>query len=154
MDEAEIRQRVRALDTRYTLEEESAWEELRPLGAAVVPYLLEFFPKCRSWQGRTSLVYHAIHYARVSDAAFELGLRALADRSFAVRYRGCSLLAYSLRRDALDALRPLTEHPDQRTVEHAQAAIDAIEHQNHHWFIDRNHTGQMHWVVNDSDRVH
>ena len=151
MDPSDIRLWVTRLDTRRSLEEETAWERLRPLEEAVVPYLLEFFPTCRSREGRTALVYHAIRYARVSDAAFQLGIRALGDRSYMVRYRGCGLLAYSLRQDALPALRELLVHEDQKTVKEAEAAIDAITNRNHHFFFDRDHTGRAHWVVNPED---
>lgn len=152
VEAVDIRRLVARLDTRNTADEDSAWAALRPLGEAVVPFLLEFFPDCKTWLGRTSLVYHAIRYARTSDAAFSLGLRALSDRSFMVRYRGCAVLAYSLRPDALPPLRNLLTHRDERTVRHAAAAIDAIEGRNHHLFVDRDHSGRSRWVVNDDDR--
>ena len=138
---------VRKLDTTRAALEAAAWSELQPLGAEVVPYLAAAFPSTRTWQGRTSLVFHSIRYARTHDAAFGLGLRALADRSFMVRYRACMLLAYSLRTAALPQLRELLHHTDHRTREDAAAAIDAIEHQNHHLFIDRDHSGRVTWTV-------
>lgn len=49
---------------------EAAWQRLREPGPAVAPYLLEAYPQARRWQGRTALVFHAIRFARVSEAAY------------------------------------------------------------------------------------
>ena len=152
MDPAEIESLVGRLDTKDARAGDDAWGQLGHLGEAVVPFLLAFYPRTRTWQGRTSLVFHSIRYARASEAAFQLGLLALADRSYMVRYRACGLLAYSLRRDALPALRPVAAHADQRTAADAAAAIDAIEHRNHNYFVDRDHSGRSFWTVNESDR--
>jgi hypothetical protein len=151
MTPAEIREQVRRLDTTSVPEEAAAWEPLRDLGAAVVPYLAEAYPTFRKWQGRRALVYHSIRYARASDEAFQLGLQALSDKATQVRYRACALLAYSQRRDALPHLAPLRDHPDHATAADARAAIDAIARGNHHYFIDRDHTGRSFWQVNAGD---
>ena len=152
MTPEQIRESVAKLQSSTVSGEEEAWAALRPLGIEVVPYLLEAFPRFRNWRGRTSLVYHSIRYARTSDDAFRLGVLGTHDKSTVVRYRACGLLAYSLRKDALPELRQLLSSSDKRTVEDAKAAIDAIEHQNHHLFIDRDHSGRSHWVVNEEDR--
>jgi len=131
---------------------EAAWQSLRGLGPAVAPYLLEAYPAARRWQARTALVFHAIGHARVSEQAFALGLKALQDKSYMVRYRACMVLAYSLRPDAIPALTALLQHPDSRTREDADRALDAIRSRNHHYFIDRQHSGRSFWVVNDTDR--
>lgn len=131
---------------------EAAWQVLRGLGAAVVPYLLEAYPSARRWQGRTALVFHAIRFARVSEAAFALGCQALGDKSYMVRYRACMVLAYALRPDALPALGALLQHTDSRTREDAARAMDAIRSQNHHYFVDRDHSGRSFWVVNEADK--
>jgi len=149
MDEGQIKALVERLDTKDRAVEESVWDQLRPLGAAVVPYLAEFFPKAKKLEGRRAIVFHAINYARTSEAAFRLGVAALHDRATIVRHRACGVLAYSLRRDALPHLQALTVHEDQKTADDARAAIDAIRQQNHHYFVDRHHTGQTFWVVND-----
>jgi hypothetical protein len=148
----EIRVSVLALDTTRSLEEERVWEPLRNLGESVVPFLAEAYPRFRRWQGRASLLYHSTRYSRTHEEAFQLGRRALRDRSLVVRYRACGVVAYSLRRDALSDLRELRSSDEQRTREDAAAAIDAIEKQNHHLFIDRSHSGRSFWVVNEADR--
>ncbi len=146
-----IRELVRHLDTASTSEEQQAWDQLRNLGAAVVPYLAEAYRSFRKWQGRAALVFHSIRYARVSDDAFRLGLEALSDKSAQVRHRACGLLAYSQRKEAVASLKPLLQHPEARTVEDAKAAIDAITQRNHHYFVDRTHSGRAFWQVNEGD---
>ncbi len=152
MKAADIRIIVKRLETTHSLEEEEAWGLLRPLGSNAVPYLREAYPRFRKWQGRVSLVFHSIRFARSNEDAFQLGLSATKDKATLVRYRACGLLAYSLRTDALPALEALLSHSDSKTVEDAAAAIDAIRHQNHHYFVDRTHSGRTTWVVNDEDR--
>ena len=149
----ETRTAVARLDTTSWSDAEEAWNALRPLGVAVTPYLREEYPKFRKWQGRVSLLFHSIRFGRVSEDAFQLGLAALEDRSTLVRYRACGVVAYSLREEALEPLERLLSHSDARTVEDARAAIDAIRSRNHHYFIDRRHTGHSFWRVNDEDRV-
>lgn len=150
MDEARIRRLVQQLGDDVSTADD-AWSELRELGADVVPHLATCYPTARRWQQRTALVFHAIRYARTSEEAFQLGLTALADRSYMVRYRACGLLAYSLRRDAIPALEELLTHRDKRTVEDARAALDAIKRRNHHLFVDRDHSGRSFWEVNPGD---
>ena len=151
MTDAEIRRLVGRLDTTSARDEEEAWGQLRELGVTVVPYLAEAYGTFRKWQGRVALVFHSIRHARTSEEAFRLGVEALSDKATMVRYRACGLLAYSQRPDALPHLRALLQHRDARTVEDARAAIDAISHRNHHYFVDRQHSGRSFWRVNDGD---
>ena len=151
MDSLEIQAAVQKLNTKQALDEEEAWAELRTLGIEVVPYLLRAYPSFGKWQGRVSLVYHSVKFARISEEAFQLGIQALEDRATLVRYRACSLLAYSLRRDAINPLKPLLDHSDSKTAQDARAAIAAIRRQNHHFFIDRTRSGNTFWQVNDDD---
>ena len=151
MSPDEIRATVARLETPRALEEEEAWNALRPLGEAVLPYLREAYPRFRKAQGRRSLVFHAIRYARTSEDAFQLGLAALEDRATLVRYRACGLLAYSLRSEAIAPLERLLDHPDEATAADAWAAIDAIRNRNHHFFVDRDHSGRSFWKVNPDD---
>jgi hypothetical protein len=141
----------RLIQARKVGEQDEAWSALRPLGSAVVPYLADAYPTARRGEARTLLVYHCIRYARTSEEAFQLGLKALDDRARPVRHWACSLLAYSLRRDALPALHRAAAHQDVNTVAEAQAAIRAIEGQDHHLYIDRGGSGRAFWVVNPED---
>ena len=153
MKPSEIRALVLRLDTTSAKDEEKAWMQLRDLGVTVAPYLLEAYPSFRKWRGRVSLVFHAIRYARISEEAFRLGIQALSDKATLVRYRACGLLAYSQRADAIPHLKVLLKRSDARTVEDAKAAIDAISRKNHHYFVDRDHSGKSFWQVNEGDIV-
>ena len=147
-----IRQNISRLDTPDWNVNEDVWPVLKPLGVEVVPFLLEAYPGFRHWQGRVCLVHHAARFSRVSEESFRLGLAAASDRSKRVRYSACLLLAYSLRTEALQYLRPLLEYSDNETVENARAAITAIENQNHHLFKDRTGSGTR-LVLNPEDRL-
>lgn len=147
MSDSEIKELVANLETTRTSEEEITWRKLKPFGSKVLPFFLEYYPKMKKWQGRVSLVFHAIPYARSHDDAFQLGIMATKDKATVVRYRACMLLAYSQKKEAIPCLRDLLNHPDMKTVEDATAAIDAIEHGNHNFFIDREHSGMMVWNV-------
>jgi hypothetical protein len=151
MTPAEIRALVLRLDTTSARDGEEAWARLRGLGATVVPYLLEAYRSFRQAKGRVSLVFHSIGHARTSEEAFRLGIEALSDKATLVRYRACGLLAYSQRADAIPHLKALLTHSDARTVEDARAAIDAISSRNHHYFVDRGHTGRSFWQVGDAN---
>jgi hypothetical protein len=151
MEQTSIRELV-AVVAAASGDAEAAWQKLKPLGSDVVPFLAEAFPRTRIWQGRVALVFHCIPHARTSPAAFDLGLLALQDKSYMVRYRACGLLAYSLQTRAIPELRKLLEHADHRSVEDATAAIDSIENRNHHFFVDRSHSGRSFWEVNPGDR--
>jgi hypothetical protein len=151
MNPIKIREMVARLDTAAARDEEELWAQLRDIGVEVVPYLLEAYRTFRKSKGRVSLVFHAIKYARTSEEAFRLGIEALSDKATLVRYRACGLLAYSQRPDAIQHLKALLTHPDARTVEDARAAIDAISSRNHHYFVDRGHTGRSFWQVNEGD---
>jgi HEAT repeat protein len=151
MHEEEIRSLVARLDTKDSASRDATWEQLRPLGERVLPFFEEFFPHAKRLEARRDMAFHSIRYARTSDTAFRIGLKAIADRSTIVRYRGCCILAYSLRRDALPLLQPLMRNSDTKTVDDAGAAIDAIQNNNHHFFIDRQHTGQAFWDVCPGD---
>jgi hypothetical protein len=153
MSPSEIRAAVKDLNCKTVAGEQAAWARLQHLGVEVVPYLREAYPTFSRWQGRVSLVFHSIRYACISEDAFQLGLEALNDRATVVRYRACALVAYSLRRDALFALKKLLSHADSKTVEDAKAAMNAIRKQNHHLFQDRDQSGMVRWVVNPEDRA-
>jgi hypothetical protein len=151
MDDAQIHHALKMFDTASTSAHEVAWALLRPLGVGVVPFLAEYFPCTRKAQGRVALIFHAIRFARESQAAFDLGLLALNDKATLVRYRACGLCAYSLRKDAIPHLERLLGHADVKTADDARAAIDAIRQKNHHYFVDRSHSNSTFWEVNPED---
>lgn len=114
------------------------------LGEKFPELMLATYRISRKWRVRVSCVFFSIHYARDAEAAVQLGLQAIKDRSKVVRYRACMLLAWSLRSDALPALREaLATCESQETKEDLEAAIDAIENNNSNYFVDRDHSGRV-----------
>ncbi len=104
---------------------------------------LEAYLLARKWQTRASCIYYSFRYARTDPAALELGIKALNDRSWPVRYRACMLLAIAQDKAALSHLRNLLETTTTaRTKEDALAAINAIEQENVHLFVDRDNSGK------------
>lgn len=150
MDKDELNRLLSALDETNPDQNWAAIRELEHSGVNIPRVLLEHYRASRSWRGRVSCVFFCIPYARKSDDAVQLGTEALKDKSKVVRHRACSLLAYSLRDDTVSNLRQLLVHDDPSTVDDARAAIDAIEHRNHHFFLDRSHNGKMTWTVEEN----
>jgi hypothetical protein len=153
MEDETIRALVASFDTRDSAVRDAAWEQLRGLGERVIPFFEDFFPRAKRLEARRDIAFHCIQYARTSESAFRIGVAAIGDRSTVVRYRGCCILAYSQRRDALPTLQALLGHSDVKTADDAKAAIDAIRSRNHHYFIDRGHSGRMFWQVHPSDTM-
>lgn len=118
---------------------------------ALIPQLIKAFPHIRRSRGRASILFWLVRYARTHHAVVSLAKLALSDRARLVREEACAILAHSLRRDVLPQLASLRAHPDQNTRAAAAAAVDAISNRNHHYFIDRGHTGSNFWGVNPGD---
>jgi hypothetical protein len=144
MDDAAVKALLDRLDGNGSADEWAAAEELGRLGADLATWLLGRFRAARSWKVRCACVYHATRYARESDDAVTIGTEGIRDRSKVVRYRASMLLAYAQRKDTLPALRDAVGAlPERPPKEDLLAAIDAIESGNHHYFIDRDHTGMI-----------
>lgn len=81
---------------------------------------------------------------RSAPVAVELEISALKDRSAAVRFAACKLLAVSLDTKAIVPLKDaLCEGKYPKSAEDIRAALDAIEQQNHNLFLDRDHSGKI-----------
>ena len=124
---------------------DAAWEVAESMGDDLLVLLAVALPHIRKSAGRASIMRYVGRFSRGSEVAMKMGIIATQDRSYVVRYYGCALLAYSLRPEALPALSPLLKHSDERTVEDARAAIDAIKRKNHNFFTDRDHSGKVFW---------
>jgi hypothetical protein len=118
---------------------------------SLVPILVQAYPRIRRGSGRASILFWLVRFARTHPAVVSLATSALSDRAYLVREYACSILAYSLRRDVLPQLARLQAHRDPRTQAAAAAAVDAISHNNHHYFVDRTHTGKHFWEINAGD---
>jgi len=145
MSKDDISELIKKLDSTRFSEQETYWEEIKKLNIDIPKYFLEAYPTFKKWQGRLHLVFSCIKYARTSESAFQLGIKALSDNATLVRYRAASVLAYSLRKDAIPYLRENLNHHDNESQKDAERAIKAIMNQNHHIFMqDRADT----WIVN------
>jgi hypothetical protein len=130
--------------TRRT-EIDAAWTFARSMGDDLLPLLAEAFPQISKSPGRASILAYVGRFSRESEIVFRMGIASVQDRSYKVRHYACAILAYSLRTDALPTLSSLLNHADPRTVEDARAALDAIKNMNHHFFMDRDHSGKVLW---------
>jgi hypothetical protein len=142
MSSEQVNTLVQAFSTSRRSEIDAAWTLAESMGD-LLPLFAEAFPKVRRSEGRASILRYVGRFSRESEIAFRMGITAARDRSYAVRYYACALLAYSLRADALPVLSVLLKHADRRTSQDAAAAIDAIRSKNHHFFVDRDHTGRV-----------
>lgn len=128
-----------------------SWDAARQLhvelGADLPRYLLARYQTNKRWGARSSYLYHSVRYASTSAAAIELALCGVLDRSKAVRYRACMLLACSRRKDLVPALEALAEKVPANTKADLMAAIDAIESENHNYFVDRDHSEKSFLVI-------
>lgn len=138
------------LDGSGSDSEYNAVEELKNrLGDKLPSVLFDRYKQAKKWGDRASCLYHSIRYARTVEDAVQLGVLALQDKSKAVRYRACMLLAYSLKPEALSALEDARKSTDREdTFKDINAAIDAIRSQNSNFFIDRTHSGKITLNVN------
>lgn len=148
MDTKRIQELMSCIDGSGSDQEWTAVRELRCLGLEFPKILRSTFHASRSWRVRSACVYHAMRYARESEDAVALGISAIADKAKGVRYRGAMLLAYSQRKEALPALQAAClAYSETADADDLAAAIDAIQSQNHHYFLDRAHTGNTTWEV-------
>jgi len=137
-------QLLRRVDGSGKAGERDAVAELkRRYGSELPRLLLEHYKTAKSYKIRAACVYYCLDFSRVSNAAIELAKIAIADKSRVVRYRACMLLACSLRSDILPTLRQMIPSTERETRDDLIAAIDAIEHQNKDFFLDREHSGMI-----------
>jgi len=141
----QVKTLVGAFSVSRRPEIDAAWEMANSMGDDLLVLLAEAFPQIRKSEGRASILRYVGKFSRENEVVFGMGLVAIHDRSYAVRYYGCALLAYSLRDEAVPKLSVLLRHPDHRTLADARAAIDAIRTKNHHCFVDRDHSGKSRW---------
>ena len=119
---------------------------------AMIPRFIAAYPRLRNAAGRNSVMYGLVPFARQRPEVVELAKAALNDPAYMPRMQACSLLAYALRQDAVPHLKPLLKHRDKKTRDDAKAALAAIKHQNHHYWLDRSHSGKFLWTVSAEDR--
>lgn len=142
---ADIVSLILSLDTGKDLE--AVREKLVDHGEHALQSMIECLPRLRTWRARDMIIQTAIKFARTSKGSKELGFMGLTDKSKKVRQTACSFAAFSLDDEYLPTLRTLRSATDREVAADAVAAIDAIQHQNHHLFMDRQHSGRVTWNV-------
>lgn len=124
--------------------EYEALEKLKEYPKELPSLLLNKYRHAKKAKERNACVHHATRYAKDSQEAFELGIAALTDKSKHTRHLACLLLAWSQREDAVEKLKAAEKVcTHEETLEDIRAAIDAIEHQNSDYFVDRDHSGMV-----------
>ncbi|MGF1593368.1 MAG: hypothetical protein ACFCUW_08825 [Kiloniellaceae bacterium] len=118
------------------------------LGVELPKHLLPKYRRERKLDARIECLRLSIRYSQESEEAFQMAIEALGDRSATVVHLACVLLSFSLRKDALPALRILeaTGKTENRR-DYARRAIDAVEHENPHYYLDTKHTGKAFLTV-------
>lgn len=147
-DTADLEGLIRSMDTQKDVE--TIREQLVAFEERALPAMLACLPGLRKWQARQAIVYTAVKFARKSEVARRLGAVGLADKSKNVRHYACALAAFSLDVDFLPELEVLSATSEPDTAADAHAAINAIKHQRHHLFLDRQNTGSVFWNVGGS----
>lgn len=106
--------------------------------------LLEKYRNSRKADDRYDCLVLAADYVKTDKDALQIGIEGLTDRAKQGRYLACQLLAWSLDRSVLPTLYEAANNcKDQETLDNIKAAIDAIEHQNSNYYVDRKHTGKI-----------
>lgn len=120
---------------------------LRALGPDLWPLaLLQCYKRATRADARRSCVFLAIFQARNSKTARELGILALDDRAYPVRWRAHQVLAYSLDRIAIPALKDALSREKRPDLRHSlEAAIITIESQNQNIYKDPEKRGNVTW---------
>lgn len=141
---------VLAKMTSLTLEKklESNQKIMNLLNEKYPEFVLEMFNDIRHAPVRDLFICSMLHFVRHSEVAVNVAVIGLKDKSMTVRYNAAAALAYSLDPSVIPILEAATKkEPKNENRMTYEAAIDAIEHQNHNFFVDRDHSGMVTWEV-------
>ncbi len=139
MNPTDVELLLSQLDGSGSDAEWKAIEQLRSL-PSLPNLLVDKYGQSKSFGARAACVYHCVRYATTSKAAFELGLRAVCDKSKVVRYRAAMLLAVAQHPEAIPALDAMKDKYRESTAD-AEAAIEALRTRNPNRYVDRENTG-------------
>jgi hypothetical protein len=93
---------------------------------ALIPGLIAAYPRIKHWEGRNSILFDLIRYARKRPEVVDLALVGLLDSANMVRMQSCIMLAYSQRKDVIPYLEQALSHKDKKTRQYAREAINHI----------------------------
>jgi hypothetical protein len=140
---AEISKLLERLDGSGSDSEWQAIAQLRSI-ENLPDYLADYYERSKHFGARAACVFHCVAYARTSDSAFLLGIKATEDKSVVVRYRAALLLTVAQRDQATPALQAmLNRHAGGASARDAAAALQAITMKNPNLFVDRENSGMV-----------
>jgi hypothetical protein len=135
---------IEHLDGTGSVRERTAISALNRLYGADLPtYLFDLYKKSKKREVRAACLYYCFRDAKSSSSAKDMAFAALHDKSQQVRYRACQLLAYSLDKSLMPKLESHRKTIAASSLNDLDAALDAIAHQNQHYFKDRQHSGKI-----------
>lgn len=142
MSMIEVEHLVETVTTGDVDSAHKAWRKLGKLNLDVPALLLQRYRRSRTWKERIACVFYSTPFVRdFRSSAVKLGIEALSDKSQRVTFRACKLLAYAQDPETIPPLKALaTANRSDEERANAEAAIDAIENQNQHYFLDRDHS--------------
>ena len=148
MSDAAIRAIIQDLDTARGVALDERRQDLIPFGREICAHLAWGMARLKRQEARVALLYTAVKFARVEPEAVTAAIAALDARGAQVRRIACALLAFSLERSALPALRAraVIERRNDIGADIA-TAISAIETGDHHRWVDRSGSGRSFWNV-------
>jgi hypothetical protein len=128
VDDEQLHEYLACLEGRSQQGVQQALEKLEASGVDIPRLLTKRYSISRRWADRALCVSQCIRYAASNEDAYQLGIRALDDRSRSVRRIACSLLASARRFEAILQIETLLS--DELTREDAKAAIFELEQFN------------------------
>ena len=78
------------------------YSEIFAAGESAIPELIEAYDKVSFWEGRKIIIYSLVLYGYTHKEVYELGIRALKDKSAKVRDEANILLARADSKKAID----------------------------------------------------
>jgi hypothetical protein len=135
---------IEHLDGTGSVRERAAISILRQFYGTDLPtHLFDLYKRSKRKGVRAACLYYCFRDAKNSSPAQDMALAALCDKSKQVRYRACQLLAYSLNKSLMPRLESHRNTIAANSLDDLDAALDAIAHQNQHYFRDREHSGKI-----------
>lgn len=116
------------------------------IGESIIDYCIKYFKNEKNADVRSDYLKFMLEYARTNSRVPEFARMALTDKSGKVRKKALSILAFSLRSEFVDFLKP-QRGKLKGNEEDIENAIAAIRNKNHNLF----YPSYDKWTVTHSD---
>ena len=127
MNNEKLHKYLAHLDGRSPGNEKIAIAKLKDQGVDIPELLAKRYEVSRRWSDRALCLSHCVEYAKTNEAAYQLGILALKDRSRTVRRTACTLLSIAQRKEAIEHLERLLS--DDAIKADAEAVIGTLAKQ-------------------------